>query len=203
MPIFKALANGFWCIGPFQFVSSAFILSQFAQKGCEFLKFDVGDDADRLDGAMAYAGLTCYRAMNGVERMYADNYNYGPEHDLARKMALSTLIMGATSWGFYWLASCIRFHAVIWVIISLTLAATCVCEGMMFKFFDADICDDGGCSLGTSSKCGISACVFWGVSSLMTCAVAKEAMDRGKGERDEEELCEDNEVEIPPENEVK
>lgn len=61
----RRCANGFLCFGPATFVSCAFILSQFAQKGCRFIKLgDEGDNSDLsggfvVDGVMAYAGLYC------------------------------------------------------------------------------------------------------------------------------------------------
>lgn len=105
-----------------------------------------------------------------------------------KNMGLVTTVMGATCWGFYILASCIRFPPPVWLFISVVLTATCICEGLCFKFFDAPVCDVGECSLGLSSKCSLSACVFWGISSFMTCAVFKDAQDRYNDENDQEEV---------------
>jgi len=178
------LANGFLCFGPATFISCAFILSQFAQKGCRFIKLGDGETSDLsggvvLDGAIEYAGLFCWQASNGMEFLYRDNFQYSSEHELARKMALATTVMGATSWGAFFFAPCVRFPPPIWLLISLMLLATCITEGITFKFFDSDWCQAGAdCRLATSSKCGISACVFWGISFIMTCGIFVETLSQ-------------------------
>lgn len=142
----------------------------------QFITIDNGDVTDLSDyRIMESAGVFCWRSRNGLDYRYADNFPYTSNHELARKMSLAITIMGAICWGSYFLASCVRFHPLIWLVISLTLLATCICEGLMFKFFDTDWCEDTNCSLGKSSRCGISACVFWGISSMMTCGVFSEA----------------------------
>ena len=105
---------------------------------------------------------------------------------MAQRAALATTIMGATAWGLYLLASCVKYPSFVWLGISLILVSTCISQGVMFIFFDSDICLDTNCSLSTSSKCGIAASVFWGLSSIMTCGVVKDAHDRGSN-RDEED----------------
>lgn len=130
---------------------------------------------------------TGWRSANGVDFVYGPSFVYSSEHELAQKMALATTIMGATVWGVYVLSSCIRFPPSLWLLVSLTLMATCICEGLTFKFFDTDWCQVTDCGLGTSSKCGISACVFWGISSLMTCGIFKDNQDRQAQNNQEEE----------------
>ena len=126
-------------------------------------------------GVMQYAGLHCWRGAGGIDYTYSTNFEYSNEHLLAQRMGLATTIMGATCWGLYFLSGCIRFPSFLWLGISLTLLATCICQGIMFKFFDTSQCESTDCTLATSSKCGIAACVFWGISSFMTCGVFKEA----------------------------
>lgn len=138
------------------------------------------------DGVVQYAGIDCWRSTSGIDYVYGDNFNYSAEHEFARKMAMATTIMGATSFGVYFLASCIRFPPALWLLISITLVATCICEGLIFKFFDTEWCENTDCELSTSSRCGISACVFWGLSSVMTGGVFKQAMDRRQNSQDEE-----------------
>lgn len=192
--ITKLLANGILCFGPATFVTCAFILSQFAQKGCQFITLNDGDEMSDVSGGsvrdrvIASAGLHCWRSANGVNFVYNDSYYpFTSEHETAQRMALATTIMGATAWGAYIFASCVRFPPVVWVFLSLTLAATCVCQGLIFRLFNSDWCsgDDDNCALGSSSKCGISACVFWGISSLMTCGIAKEAIGRQDDDDDD------------------
>ncbi|KAL7547471.1 hypothetical protein ACHAWF_010765 [Thalassiosira exigua] len=183
---FHPSANGFLCFGPATFVSSAFILSQFAQKGCKFIRFEDGEDVSRMDDVVESMGVDCWRSANGIDFRYSESYEFSSEHQLARKMALATTIMGAIVWGSYFLASCVRFPTLIWLVMSLTLMATCICEGLMFRFFDDPVCQVSSCSLSTSSKCGISATVFWGISSLMTCGIfGEQAQKNSQGEEEE------------------
>lgn len=134
--------------------------SLFSQQ--RFIKLGDGETSDLsggvvLDGAIEYAGLFCWQASNGMEFLYRDNFQYSSEHELARKMALATTVMGATSWGAFFFAPCVRFPPPIWLLISFMLLATCITEGITFKFFDSDWCQAGAdCRLATSSKCGIS-----------------------------------------------
>ena len=126
-------------------------------------------------GVMQYAGLHCWRGSGGIDYTYSTNFEYSNEHLLAQRMGLATTIMGATCWGLYFLSGCIRFPSFLWLGISFILLATCICQGIMFKFFDTSQCESTDCTLATSSKCGIAACIFWGISSFMTCGVFKEA----------------------------
>ncbi|KAL9185992.1 hypothetical protein ACHAXT_005230 [Thalassiosira profunda] len=140
---------------------------------------------------MAYAGVFCWRSASGYDFVYGDNYDYGSEHELVQRVALAITIMGATAWGLYFLALCVRFPPCLWLLISLTLVATFICEGIMFTFFGSDRCQVqvliSNCGLGTSSRCGIAACIFWAISSFMTCGMFKEAQDREKGTESAEE----------------
>lgn len=165
--IMPNLASGFLCFGPATFVSVAFILSQFGQQGCSFLGNLNPDKSifDRVDTSPAYAGLYCWQGVNG------GRYLYGVDFDglqFARQTALATTIMGAVVWCFYVFSSCIKFHPAIWFVMSLTLLATTVTQALQFQLFNSDRCSEG-CTLGTSSRLCISACVFWFVSALMTC----------------------------------
>jgi len=161
-------------------VSAAFILSQFGSKGCEYIQFgDPNEVSDFfLRNQVDYAGLYCFHTQSGVNYMYSDVFEYSNEHSLARSMGLATTIMGAIAWCFYVVAICVRVPPFLWLLVSLTLVATCICEGLTFKFFSTDMCNVTECGLGTSSKCSISACVFWFISALMTCATFKDAQDR-------------------------
>ena len=69
---------------------------------------------------------------------------------MAQRAALATTIMGATAWGLYLLASCVKYPSFVWLGISLILVSTCISQGVMFIFFDSDICLDTNCSLSTS-----------------------------------------------------
>ena len=140
---------------------------------------------------MQYVGINCWQSNRGIDYVYSSrSFEYTSQHTMAQRAALATTIMGATAWGLYLLASCVKYPSFVWLGISLILSGACISQGVMFIFFKSDICSDTNCSLSTSSKCGIAACVFWGLSSIMTCGVFKDAHDRGSN-RDEE----DNEVE--------
>ena len=130
------------------------------------------------DGVIQYAGIYCWRSTTGIDFTYGDVYEYSAEHELARKMALSTTVMGATVFGAFFLSSCVRFPPAVWLLISLTLVATCICEGMIFMMFNSLWCQNTDCGLATSSRCGISAVVFWFISSLMSCGIYKERKDK-------------------------
>ena len=137
------------------------------------------------DGVVQYAGIYCWRSTNGVDFRYGESFEYSDEHELARQMALAVTIMGAVAWGVFFLAACTRFPPALWLLVSLTLVATCICEGLIFKFFDTDWCQTSDCGLAISSRCCISAYVFWGVSFFMTCGIFKEAQDK-ENNQDEE-----------------
>jgi hypothetical protein len=170
LKIMPNLASGFLCFGPASFVSVAFILSQFGQQGCSFLGLpdSEGQDKsifDRVDTYPAYAGLYCWQGVDGQRWLYGVDYD---GLKFARQTALATTIMGAVVWCFYVFSSCIKFHPTIWFVMSLTLLATTVTQALQFQLFNSDLCSEG-CTLGTSSRLCISACVFWFVSALMTC----------------------------------
>ena len=120
---------------------------------------------------------TGWKSTGGNDYIYDDEFTYSDEHATTTKLALATTVLGATAFGVYFLASCIKFPNFLWLVISLTLVATCVCEGMILgTFADTDWCDEtNNCELGKSARCGIAACVFWGLSAFMTCGVFAEA----------------------------
>ncbi|KAL7463173.1 hypothetical protein ACHAXS_003552 [Conticribra weissflogii] len=125
-----------------------------------------------------YLGVYCFQTENGINYAYASDAVFSSEHALARKMAYATTVMGAIAWCLYVLASCLRFPPALWLLASLVLVATCVCEGLNFKWFSSNECDVFECHLATSSRCGISACVLWFLSAIMTCGVSMDAKDR-------------------------
>jgi len=182
----RKFANGCLCFGPASFVSAAFILSQFASRGCKFIDVDQPDSGfmsqllliDQVD----YLGVFCFQTENGVNYAYASDAVFSSEHALARNMAYATTIMGAIAWCFYVLASCLRFPPPLWLLVSSVIVATCVCEGLNFKWFSSNECDFFECDLATSSRCGISACVFWFISAIMTYYVFKDSKDHEGGE---------------------
>eukprot|EP00804_Cyclotella_cryptica_P008410 CCRYP_003930-RB/>CCRYP_003930-RB protein AED:0.10 eAED:0.10 QI:268/1/1/1/0/0/5/732/192 len=186
----RKLANGICCFGPATFVSAAFILSQFGSKGCEFLSFGNSDDIATYfnKNQVTGAGFYCYHTLSGIDYYYSDNLAFSDQVAFVQRMGIATTVLGATAWGFYIIASCIRFPPPIWLFVSMLLTATCVCEGLCFRFFDAPVCNITECSLGKSSKCSLSACVFWGLSSFMTCAVFKDAQDRDNEENEQQEV---------------
>uniref|UniRef100_A0A6U3WM62 MARVEL domain-containing protein n=1 Tax=Skeletonema marinoi TaxID=267567 RepID=A0A6U3WM62_9STRA len=178
------LANGFLCFGPATFVSVAFILSQFAQQGCSFVGLpSEGQDTNIFDkSTAAYAGIYCWQGVGGQKWLYAyawEGLGY------ARQMALASTVMGAVVWCFFLFSSCMRYHPAIWFLLSLILLATTVTQALQFQMFSNDVCSDGGCTLGTSSRVGISACVFWFISAIMTCGIAKEAKDKQSSESED------------------
>mmetsp|Transcript_2371 Transcript_2371/g.5186 ORF Transcript_2371/g.5186 Transcript_2371/m.5186 type:complete len:225 (-) Transcript_2371:1864-2538(-) len=178
------LANGFLCFGPATFVSVAFILSQFAQQGCSFVGLpSEGQDTNIFDKSTAsYAGIYCWQGVGGQKWLYAyawEGLGY------ARQMALASTVMGAVVWCFFLFSSCMRYHPAIWFLLSLILLATTVTQALQFQMFSNDVCSDGGCTLGTSSRVGISACVFWFISAIMTCGIAKEAKDKQSSESED------------------
>lgn len=134
------------------------------------------------------AGFTCFGTKDGIDYYYPENLPFSEETNFVQSMTLATTVMGATSWGLYIIASCFKFPPPLWLFVSTLLLATCICEGLCFTFFNAPVCDIAECSLGKSSRCSLSACVFWAVSSLMTCAVFKDAQDRHNEENEQEEV---------------
>ncbi|KAL7474822.1 hypothetical protein ACHAW6_000773 [Cyclotella cf. meneghiniana] len=186
----RKLANGICCFGPATFVTAAFILSQFGSKGCEFLSFGNSDDiATKFNkNQVTGAGFSCYHTLGGLEYYYTDFVPFREEVISVQRLSIATTVLGAIAWALYIFASCIRYPSPVWLFISMLLTATCICEGLCFKFFDAPVCYITECSLGKSSKCSLAACVFWGLSSFMTCAVFKDAQDRDKEENEQEEV---------------
>ena len=162
-------------------MSVAFILSQFAQQGCQFIGvppqspfFDTSSSAylgvDEAIGwiteqGQLYAGIYCWTSAGGQRWEYGINYN---ELEFSNSMALATTVMGSVVICFYLFSSCMHYHPAIWFLLSLTLVATTMTQALQFRIFKSEICDVG-CTLGRSSRLGISACVFWGVSAVMTC----------------------------------
>jgi hypothetical protein len=162
-------ASGFLCFGPATFVSVAFILSQFAQQGCSFIGLpeSEGQNTDIFNkSSAAYAGIYCWEGVAGQKWLYANDWEglYS-----IRKLAIATTVMGAVVWCFYLFSSCVKYQPAIWFLLSLILLATTVTQALQFQLFNSDRCNDGGCTLGTSSRIGISACVFWFISAMMTC----------------------------------
>ncbi len=150
-------------------MSVAFILSQFAQQGCSFIGLpeSEGQNTGIFDkSTAAYAGIYCWQGVTGQKWLYSFDWE---GLGFAKDMALATTVMGAVAWCFYLFSSCMRYHPAIWFLLSLTLLATTITQALQFQLFSNDLCSDGGCTLGTSSRVGISACVFWFISALMTC----------------------------------
>ena len=152
------------------------------------------DDTTDLSGGeitdeiMQYAGINCWQSNRGIDYVYSSrSFEYTSQHTMAQQAALATTIMGATAWGLYLLSSCVKYPPFVWLGISAILVGACISQGIMFIFFQSDLCSDTDCSLSTSSKCGIAACVFWGLSSIMTCGVFKYAHDRNSSSRNDEE----------------
>ena len=152
------------------------------------------DDTTDLSGGeitdeiMQYAGINCWQSNRGIDYVYSSrSFEYTSQHTMAQQAALATTIMGATAWGLYLLASCVKYPPFVWLGISAILVGACISQGIMFIFFQSDLCSDTDCSLSTSSKCGIAACVFWGLSSIMTCGVFKDAHDRSSNSRNDED----------------
>ena len=131
------------------------------------------------------AGFTCL-GTSEKDIYYPDNLLFAEETVFVRNMALAATVMGGTAWGLYIIASCVRFPPPMWLFVSTLLVATCICEGLCFRFFDTSVCDIAECGLGKSSRCSISACVFWAISAVMTCSVFKEAQDRYIEENEQE-----------------
>ena len=114
----------------------------------------------------AYAGIYCWQGAAGQKWLYSVDWE---GLGFAKEMALATTVMGAVAWCFYVFSSCMRYHPAIWFLLSLILLATTVTQALQFQLFSNDLCSDGGCTLGKSSRIGISACVFWFISAIMTC----------------------------------
>ena len=151
-------------------MSVAFILSQFGQQDCSFVGLSDAEGQDTrffVKDNAAYAGIYCWQGVNGGKYYYPDDQ---PEKlQFARQMALATTVMGAAAWLFYLFSSCIRYHPAIWFLVSLVLCATTVTQALQFQLFNDDLCSDGGCTFGRSTRLIISACVFWFISAIMTC----------------------------------
>ena len=156
-------ANGIPCFGPSTFVSCAFILSMFAQWGCNYVYHD--------DPQIETAGIHCWQTSAGI------NIKWTGATSL-QKLSYATVVMGGVSWCVFFLGACCTFPPLVWGLTGSVLAATAVTEGLVFQqIFASDFCE-GGCSWGTGAKCAIAAMTFWALSSLMTCAMVKDAKDR-------------------------
>ena len=176
-------ANGLLCFGPSTFVSVAFILSMFAQWRCNYVNTgDLSTGGFIFNQSVKTVGIHCWQTVGGV------NYKYGSDFDTMnddvttiQNLSIATTTMGGISWLVFFVASCCRFPSALWLLVGLVLAATAVTEGLVFQqVFGSDFCTEGGdmCEWGTGARCAISAMAFWGISSLMTCAMFKDAKDR-------------------------
>lgn len=155
-----------------------------------YLSFGNADDVVTVfnKNQVMGAGFTCFGIKDGTDFYYPDNLPFSEDAIFVQNMGLATTVMGATAWGLYIIASCVRFPPPLWLLLSVLLVATCVCEGLCFTFFNAPVCDIAECGLGKSSRCSLSAVVFWALSSVMTCAVFKDAQDRYREENEQEEV---------------
>lgn len=155
-----------------------------------YLSFGNADDVVTVfnKNQVMGAGFTCFGTKDGTDYYYPDNLPFNEDAIFVQKMGLATTIMGAIAWGSYILASCIRFPPLAWLLVSFLLIATCVCEGLCFTFFNAPVCEIAECGLGKSSKCSLSATVFWALSSFMTCGIFKDAQDKYNEENEQEEV---------------
>ncbi|KAL9178519.1 hypothetical protein ACHAXT_001857 [Thalassiosira profunda] len=178
------LANGILCFGPSTFVSCAFILSMFAQWQCNYV--NVTDDLETggfFSTPVKTLGIHCWQTEAGV------NYKYGSDFDdtdmsTIQNLSYATIVMGGVAWCVYFLGACCTFPPPVWGLMGLVLAATAVTEGLVFQqVFNSDFCSEG-CAWGTGAKCAISAMTFWALSTLMTCAMVKDAKDRAAKDDD-------------------
>ena len=158
------------------------------QKLQHYLSFGNADDIVTVfnKNQVMGAGFTCFGTKDGIDYYYPDNLPFSEETIFVQNMGLATTVMGATAWGLYITASCFRFPPPVWMFLSVLLVATCICDGLCFTFFNAPVCSIAECNLGRSAKCSLSAVVFWAISSFMTCAVFKDALDRYNEENDQE-----------------
>jgi hypothetical protein len=150
-------------------VSVAFILSQFAQQGCSFIGLPESEGQNTnifIKSSAAYAGIYCWEGVSGQKWLYSTDWE--GLHSI-RNLALATTVMGAVVWCFFLFSSCVKYPPAVWFMMSLILLATTVTQALQFQLFTSDRCIDGGCTLGTSARVGISACVFWFISAIMTC----------------------------------
>ena len=175
-------ANGIACFGPATFVSTAFILSMFAQRRCNFLSVN-DENLNTTGNGRSYAvddvGVFCLRDTHGNNWLYSDGVNSLEAVKGAQSLSLATTIMGATAWALFALAGCVRIPPILWLLVSSILAATAVTEGLVYRDMFNN-CDGGECSRGTGAKCAIAAMTFWSVSTLMCFGVFKEAQDKAK-----------------------
>mmetsp|Transcript_34892 Transcript_34892/g.83421 ORF Transcript_34892/g.83421 Transcript_34892/m.83421 type:complete len:196 (+) Transcript_34892:73-660(+) len=183
----RKLANGIACFGPSFFVTVAFILSQSAQRKCNYVSID-GGGSNILDGvprALDKAGVYCWQGVGGGNYLYGQSaLDQFEGTDATRDLSLATTVMGATAWTVFFLAGCVRFPPAVWMLMSAVLVATTVTEGLVYQRMLHNLyCDGGGvCSRGPGAKCAIAAMAFWSLSSIMCCGVFREARDRKEAE---------------------
>lgn len=169
-------------------MSVAFILSLVAQWQCKYVDITNNDNNFGEGGMVDQAGIHCYQAGGG-------NWAYSVDvvSDTTQSLSYATVAMGGIAWLIFLLAICCKFPGPVWLLTGLLLAATAVTEGLVFReVFNSDFCTAGSgdsCAWGVGAKCAISAMTFWSLSSLMTCAMFKEAKESGGNEEggDEEE----------------
>ena len=94
--------------------------------------------------------------------------------------------MGATAWAVFFLAGCVRFPPLVWMVMSAALVATAITEGLVYgRMMNSPYCEGTGvCSKGPGAKCAIAAMTFWSISSVMCCGVFREARDRKEAEEE-------------------
>ena len=121
------------------------------------------------------------------------NYLYGQSaldqfggSDATQGLSVATTVTGATAWTVFFLAGCVRFPPAVWLVVSATLIATAVTEGLVYRRMTHNVyCDGGGvCSNGQGARCAIAAMTFWSLSSIMSWGVFREARDRKEAEEE-------------------
>ncbi len=125
----------------------------------------------------AAIGLRCWQSVDGSNYYYPDGVGdfFNSSHNAAKAFGIITTIFGAIAIVYFFMAVCIDMlnSTTGYALIGSLLLLTCIFECMTFLLFQSSICIFG-CSLDTASRCGIAACVFWFVSSVMTCAAASQ-----------------------------
>jgi len=127
-------------------------------------------------------GLWCYRGMNG-ENYDLRDVTFDTMYNSARALGVTASCLGFIGWLFYLVATCFPFKPMIFRGVGCLMIINCMFQGLVFLLYRSDVCA-GGCSLDTSGKCAISACVFYFVGGVASCAAGKRV----------EEPAEDREV---------
>mmetsp|Transcript_18367 Transcript_18367/g.52988 ORF Transcript_18367/g.52988 Transcript_18367/m.52988 type:complete len:193 (-) Transcript_18367:50-628(-) len=174
-----------FCCGPFFFVLVAFILSQIASKRCQYLSVPDGTYLNARYLA-SDVGIWCFTMEGGTTVTYSEDGRINESvcdgtFRAAQGFSVASTALGAIVIIVMVLVPCCaplsgpRMYGGVGILLLLT----CLMEGLTFLMLQSELCtcpnEPNGCAceLTTGGNCGIAAAVFWFVSALLSCGMAK------------------------------